>query len=335
MGDIAELSQLSNELNSKYGSSIEKLLQDKMRLQEERAEFEAEKELMRCLTAQPSDIIKINARGTIFETRRSTLCQVEGCLLQYMFSGRWEDRLERDSEGRVFLDYNPYCFGKILDFLWAMQLSSNESPAPLPDVRPDDRSIFRLLVRYLGLEELIYPELRRFSDELKTAEIGIVDGGLLAVQKAGKDAYQSVFGQGVFSNEVVEFTIKIEHLRNSYKWLMFGVIPHDYPATRNSHEKPGSYGWSTNGNTWIAGKSTRSYKNFKSGILSEGTEVVMTLDCRQRYNTLTLQVLGTMNKYLLSELPRNQWRLQVVLYGNNDEIRIVNIKKIPGSQIIR
>lgn len=40
-----------------------------------------------------------------------------------MFSGRWEDRLERDSEGRVFLDYNPYCFEKILDFLWALQVS--------------------------------------------------------------------------------------------------------------------------------------------------------------------------------------------------------------------
>lgn len=117
------------------------------------------------------------------------------------------------------------------------KLSSEENPAPLPDIRPDDVSIFRLLVRYLGLEELIYPELKRFSDELKTTEIAIVDGGLMAVQKAGKDAYQSVFGQGVFSNEVVEFTIRIEHLRNSYKWLMFGVIPHEYPATRNSHEK--------------------------------------------------------------------------------------------------
>ena len=44
-----------------------------------------------------------------------------------MFSGRWEDRLERDSEGRVFLDYNPYCFGKILDYLWAMQVGDKQT----------------------------------------------------------------------------------------------------------------------------------------------------------------------------------------------------------------
>jgi len=104
-------------------------------------------------------------------------------------------------------------------------------------VRSDDLAIFRLLVRYLGLEELIYPELKRFSEDLKTPEISVQDSGLLAVQKAGKDAYQSIFGHGVFSNEIVEFTMRIEHLRNSYKWLMFGVVPQDYPATRNSHEK--------------------------------------------------------------------------------------------------
>lgn len=94
-----------------------------------------------------------------------------------------------------------------------------------------------MLVRYLGLEELIYPELKRFSEDLKTNEVVVLEAGLRAVQKAGKDAYQSVFGHGVFTNEVVEFRLKIEQLRNSYKWMMFGVIPEDYPATRNSHEK--------------------------------------------------------------------------------------------------
>lgn len=101
------------------------------------------------------------------------------------------------------------------------------------------------------------------------------------------------------------------------------------------HCRQGSFGWSTNGNTWIAGKSTRSYKGFKSGILCEGTEVIMTLDCRPRYNTLTLHVNGGNHEYQLADLPRNQWRLQVVLYGNNDEIRIQNIKKVPGSHILK
>lgn len=244
-----------------------------------------------------------------------------------MFSGRWEDRLERDSEDRVFLDYNPYCFGKILDFLWAVQVSGPENPPPLPVIRTEDEDSFRLLARYLGLEEAVFFRSKHFSKVLKTADIEIYENGSRAVQKAGKDAYQSAFGTAVFSNEVVEITLRIEQLRNSYKWLMFGVVPDEYSITRNSHERIGSYGWSTNGNTWIAGKSTRSYKNFKSGILTEGSELVMTLDCRPRCNTLTLQVVGSTNKYQLSDLPRNQWRLQVVLYGSGDELRILNINR--------
>jgi len=61
----------------------------------------------------------------------------------------------------------------------------------------------------------------------------------------------------------------------------------------------------------------------------------MTLDCRERYNTLSMQVAGTAYRYQLSDLPRTRWRLQVVLYGANDELRILNIKKILGSQIMR
>jgi len=335
MEDLSELNNLKQQLNDKLQDKITQVRTEMARLHQEKAEFEAEKAVMQCLTSQESDVIKLNVRGKHMETRRSTLCQVDGCLLQYMFSGRWEDRLERDSDSRVFLDYNPYCFEKILDFLWALQLSSPEYPAPLPEVRSDEAANFRLLVRYLGLEELIYPELKRFSEELKTNEIQALDSGTRAVQKAGKDAYQSVFGHGVFVNEVVEFRLKIEQLRNSYKWMMFGVIPEEYPATRNSHEKQGSFGWSTNGNTWIAGKSTRSYKGFKSGVLCEGSEVAMTLDCRPRHNTLTLNVIGMSNEYQLTDLPRNQWRLQVVLYGNNDEIRIQNVKKLPGTHILK
>ncbi|CAD7700014.1 unnamed protein product [Ostreobium quekettii] len=335
MEDLSELTTLTSQLNDRLQDKITQVRAEMAQLQEEKAEFEAEKAVMQCLTSQQSDVIKLNVRGKHIETRRSTLCQVDGCLLQYMFSGRWEDRLERDSEGRVFLDYNPYCLEKILDFLWALQLSCAEYPAPLPEVRSDEAANFRLLVRYLGLEELIYPELKRFSEELKTNEVQALDAGTRAVQKAGKDAYQSVFGHGVFVNEVVEFRLKIEQLRNSYKWMMFGVIPEDYPATRNSHEKQGSFGWSTNGNTWIAGKSTRSYKGFKSGVLGEGSEVAMTLDCRPRQNTLTLHIIGLPNEYQLMDLPRNQWRLQVVLYGNNDEVRIQNIKKLPGSHILK
>ena len=62
--------------------------------------------------------LTLNVGGTVFKgVKRETLCAVPGSHLAELFSGRWEERLLRDSKGRIFLDVNPECFGKILTFL--------------------------------------------------------------------------------------------------------------------------------------------------------------------------------------------------------------------------
>lgn len=80
MEDLSELTDLTQQLNEKLQFRIEQVRSDMARLQEEKAEFEAEKEVMQCLTSQESDIIKLNVRGKLMETRRTTLCQVS-CVL--------------------------------------------------------------------------------------------------------------------------------------------------------------------------------------------------------------------------------------------------------------
>lgn len=34
-----------------------------------------------------------------------------------MFSGRWEQNVDQDADGRIFLDFDPYCFQQILSYL--------------------------------------------------------------------------------------------------------------------------------------------------------------------------------------------------------------------------
>lgn len=51
------------------------------------------------------NIVRVNVGGTVFMTRRSTLCRVEGSFLESMFSGRFEE--ECDPDGCVFIDRNP------------------------------------------------------------------------------------------------------------------------------------------------------------------------------------------------------------------------------------
>jgi hypothetical protein len=67
---------------------------------------------------KPSDIIKLNIRGTEMFARRDTLMIVKGSRLEALFSGRWENQLFRDAQGRVFMDVDPCLFRKILECIW-------------------------------------------------------------------------------------------------------------------------------------------------------------------------------------------------------------------------
>ena len=67
--------------------------------------YNAEKERMETVSVRDDDIIHLNVSGVKLTTKRSTLCQVESSLLASMFSGRWEDCVQRDQDGVVFLDF--------------------------------------------------------------------------------------------------------------------------------------------------------------------------------------------------------------------------------------
>jgi len=72
------------------------------------------------------DLIEINAGGKIIAARRGVLCQLKGTKLEALFSGRWEQKLQRDSSGRIFLDVNPKAFQAIVDWLNVLAISTEE-----------------------------------------------------------------------------------------------------------------------------------------------------------------------------------------------------------------
>ena len=79
----------------------------KEEVRREREALEAEKEVMAKWSTADDDIIELNVGGTHFDVLRHTLCLVDGSLLASLFSGRWEDNLKMDKNGRVFLNFDP------------------------------------------------------------------------------------------------------------------------------------------------------------------------------------------------------------------------------------
>jgi len=85
--------------------------------------------------------------------------QVKDSLLAAMFSGRWESSHTYDSEGRIFLDYRPVCFQKIVNYLRHRVLLKAMGKSPHTDefhcMGPDDEQECHChdLIDYLGLTQ--------------------------------------------------------------------------------------------------------------------------------------------------------------------------------------
>ena len=167
------------------------------------------------------DVIELNVGGQAMTTKRSTLCQVEGSLLSSMFSGRWENNMSRDKDGRIFLDFNPTYFASILDYLRAKKIPIAGKPATLPNVPSNQVNNYRKLIEYLGLDNEMFPKVtesfKEHSSEIKLEKDGAVathyanevcNPGFEYLYSPPKNAY--VFGQNSYERGVVRLKLKVE-----------------------------------------------------------------------------------------------------------------------------
>jgi len=69
-------------------------------------------------------------------------------MLAAMFSGKWEQGHKRDAQGRIFLDIDPFCFGKLLNLLRLRGLERPDSPLPAPSIPEDRRAEFAAIGAY-------------------------------------------------------------------------------------------------------------------------------------------------------------------------------------------
>jgi len=112
------------------------------------------------LEAADDDLIEVNAGGKIIAAKRSTLTQLKGTRFEALFSGRWDNKLQRDSHGRIFLDVNPKCFEVIVDYLNEMIISSEDDPPEPPSVNDEHQHILNHQLELFGLGTTTTPDSR-------------------------------------------------------------------------------------------------------------------------------------------------------------------------------
>jgi hypothetical protein len=250
-----------------------------------------------------------------------------------MFSGRWEDSLARDEDGRIFFDFNPQYFVYILDYLRSRTIATAENPAPFrPKLAEDQVKHFGDLVEYLGLgdeivvsvgetneivpTEIVPPE--RFN--LHGTGVTIQEGGKVVINSTG---HKYVLGENTYQRGIVRRKLKIESFQSN-DWMVVGVVKAGVvPQNDNSHKCPGSYGWTLGSTRWNFGvwkDGSPTNETTLQNLTKQGDTIELVLDC----DAAKLSLYLPSGHQIHIDLPKSQtWRLYLNLHGHNDKIRIV------------
>jgi hypothetical protein len=103
-----------------------------------------------------TDVIQLNLGDQLIMTTRSTLTRVTDSTLAIMFNGRWDDKLSRDHQGNIYLDFNPILFDHLLEQL--RLLENNVSFVIYPPLSPSLVIPFGKMLRKLSINQLHKPK---------------------------------------------------------------------------------------------------------------------------------------------------------------------------------
>ena len=321
-----ELLTKFDEIVARFKKELNDIIENERETMKAEVEaYNAEKERMATVSVRDDDIIHLDVSGLKLKTTRSTLCQVEGSLLASMFSGRWEDSVQRDKDGAVFLDFNSQHFTVILDYLRVKKIASPENPAPLPKVPEDQQKEFNILVEYLGLkDELVSPEIVRSEKfNLHSEGVTLQEEGQVALHDS-RSGHKYILGENIYNQGIAHIKLKLESFNNTY-YMFAGVVRGDIDVAiqkSNSCDWPGSYGWQLGTvNAGIRKDGSLTLDTTLKNLTKAGDTIELVLD----FDAGKLSLHLTAGQQFHIDIPKfKTWRLNVYFNGANDKIRIVN-----------
>jgi hypothetical protein len=108
---------------------------------------------------ESDDVLHLDVGGTHISVLRRTLTQVDGSMLASRFSGRWDDSLEKSSEGRYFIDQPIELVLPLVNYLRDLASETpSVRPAKSPTFEGEMRFKFYRMVEYYGMAPGVYPQ---------------------------------------------------------------------------------------------------------------------------------------------------------------------------------
>eukprot|EP00957_Ditylum_brightwellii_P024729 1868091-Ditylum_brightwellii.AAC.1 len=156
-GEIKEREKAWEDLISNYEQKVHILGKVLEEINKEFEELEIKKANLAAkhgdTTADESDLIQINEGGRVITARRGTLTYQKGTMIEALFGGRWGKEIHRDGFGHIFLDANPECFQRIVNYLSALKHSLEDEISQYLNTDRDLQLIFDRTLTYFEIKQ--------------------------------------------------------------------------------------------------------------------------------------------------------------------------------------
>lgn len=323
-------SKFCKKMETEWKTFMQETKDEITKIKQEKQQIEQEMKVLSKVAKDGDEILSLNISGEKIMVRRSVLTLVQGSNLQVMILNN--EKLLKDKEGNIFLDFNPICFKKIVDFLKLKSIEIENKPPPMPVIDPSIREEFEYLANYLGvmglfqsvktIEETIDGFEQKSDNKIEISENGKLCSSLEANHRwaLGKNTYS----QGVYS---FEFEI-LKLLNNS--WMLLSMI--DCTVNVNSNDRSsyswkGCYGWAGGNQVYVDGTNNQAKDGYNSSSdFLENDKIVLTLNLEQ--NTLNFENKRNGKNYRLVIPSNKNWRVHINLHGIGDKVRLANVTKI-------
>jgi len=305
-----------NKLKRAFDEEREALVKEREKFEAERKVFENEVKLVNKLTKKSAadDIITLNAGGVKTTVKRSTLTQVKGSLLELMFNGTWEEKLDHDKEGNIFLDWHPSSFTKIIEYLRQKLLVDPSTPVPLPVIEYNEEANFKRLVTFLNLTELVPKERKDVFESVMADDALLLSENGTKVQKIGGDEHSWIKGREKIQSGVHTWKLKVEEFTH---WMLIGVIRASENMIPFSYSLSSAFGWGGfSGEIYMNGLKS----NTGWGQWQKGQNVELTIDCENHLLKLKVNNGASHTMNIVGEGP---WQLHLNIYRDPTKIAIL------------
>ncbi len=234
--------------------------------------------------------------------------------------------MDHDDQGRIFLDFDPYCFQQILFYLRSCtNRSSARDTVALPNIDPDKQEAFRDLVKFLLLEDFMGISSSMSCAALKFtsahSEARISNEGQTASIIAGSEGPRSIL-VGPMTSKVCFMKCKINCLK---AWGFIGIADNINVQGDTNYSLPISYGWGRTNQHYSKGSWVQGASPVVSW--SNGDWVLIKVDfLARRLSMRSTQVTSPAHiPFQIAADFQASYGFHVILYSAQDEVELLPV----------